>query len=445
MTKLQLLVPMDGTEFSRRIEPEVRKLFPADRWELRLLHVARVPVDPSAAAYQPAAVGPDYRLYMYGYDMPGAELHPMYDEERLEDFRQSLERDLQYEVKLFEEHGYEVSAAVNFGEPAEAIVAYAEETGADLVAMATHNRKGFEKLIHGSVARRALNRLKVPTLLLPADEDRTGDRTDDRVASDRSGDERASRDRAAGDRAATYRSANDRANSERAVDASGQRAGKRAGAGDDSDRRADPGARMPAAAESANTVAKDDQEVTPAETAPATLAGLKGRGVLTVVRADDDRAVRTSGSWFPDTPETDLAPLEQAERHDRSVIYDGTAVEAETAGHDDEVGRHVRREVSITSVRSYHDYGGQTRKLVSFELVEAPDQTDVPQQYTQSEFEKLELETVADLTGLQPPASMDAAAEAEYRRKAWQSYKLDIEHRDEWGTARQKTALPRGE
>ncbi|MEX2541141.1 MAG: universal stress protein [Trueperaceae bacterium] len=430
MTKLQLLVPMDGTEFSRQIEPQIRKLFPADRWELRLLHVARVPVDPTAAAYQPAAVGPDYRLYMYGYELPGADLHPMYDEERLEDFRQALERELQFEVKLFEDQGYEVSAAVNFGEPADAIVAYAEETGADLVAMATHNRKGFEKLIHGSVARRALNRLNVPTLLLRADDDHAGGDTDERAVGASGKEARPATGKGAGKRTGADRDSDRRAEAE--------------GRGD-SERRADPGARMPAAAAGSSSVRKDDQVVTPADTAPATLAGLKGRGVLTVLRSDEDRPVRTSGSWFPDTPETDLAPLEQAERHARSVIFDGMAVEAETAGHDNDAGKHVRREVSITSVRSYHDYGGQVRKLVSFELVEAPDQTDVPDQYTHTEFEELDLETIADITGLQPPAALDAATEAAYRRKAWQSYKLDIEHRDEWGTARQNTPLPHGE
>jgi nucleotide-binding universal stress UspA family protein len=417
MGKLKLLVPMDGTEFSRRIEPQVRKLFPADHWELRLLHVARVPVDPATVAYEPAAVGPDYRLYMYGYELPGADLHPMYSEDRLEDFRQALERDLQYEVKLFQEEGYEVSAAVNFGEPAEAIVAYAEEAGVDVVAMATHNRKGFERLIHGSVARRALNRLSVPTLLLRVEED------DSDQEAPRRG--RAPEERTTGEEA-------------------------RAQAGDGRARRGErgephPGARMPAAAGDGDAVRKDDQEVSPAETEPATLAGLHGRGVLTITWADSGHAVATKGSWFPDDPDDDLAPLEQAERYDRSVIYEGRAVDAETAGHDDDAGERVRRPVRITSVRKYQDYGGHTRTLVSFELIGEPDRTDVPDQYSKSEFDRLGLEEIASITGIEPPAAMGRAEEAEYREKAWKSYKLDIEHRDEWGTARQNTALPHGE
>jgi nucleotide-binding universal stress UspA family protein len=394
MSRLQLLVPMDGTEFSRNIEPQVQKLFPADRWALRLLHVARVPVDPGAAAYQPATVGPDYRLYMYGYELPGADLHPVYDEERLEDFRRTLERDLQAEVGLFAERGYEVSAAVHFGEPSDAIVAYAEDTGVDLVAMATHSRRGLERLIHGSVARRVLNRLTIPALLLRVDE--------------------------GGEAAADTESGGEAL-------------------------EADPGARTPDLVLGGSQVRKDDQEVTPAETTPATLSGLAGRGVLTILRGDSGRPVSTKGSWFPDDPDADLAALEHAERHRRGVIYEGRTVGAETAGVDDHVGDHVRREVRLTSVRRYRDYGGQTRTLVSFELADEPDQTDVPDQLTRTEFDALPMERVAELSGLDAPPNPSRNEEADFRERAWKSYKLDIEHRDEWGTARQNTPLPKGE
>ncbi|MEX2535681.1 MAG: universal stress protein [Trueperaceae bacterium] len=408
MTKLQLLIPLDGTEFSRRIEPQVRKLFPAENWALRLLHVSRVPLDPGAAAYQPAAVGADYRLYMYGYELPGAGLHPMYDEEHLEEFRQSLERDLQDEVKLFESQGYEVSAAVHFGEPANAIVSYAEEHGVDLVAMVTHHRKGLERLLHGSVARRALNHLSMPALLLRADDD------DGNSEATAGPDERAARGRAT-DRDAT-------------------------------DGAPHAGARTPSDTTDGSThVHKDDQIVTPAETAPATLSGMTGRGVLTIIFGESGKSLDTQGSWFPDDPEADLTPLREAARHRRSVIFEGRSVDAETAGHDDDTGEQVRREVRVTSVRDYRDYGGHTRNLVSFELVGEPDQTDVPAQYTRAEFADLPLAEIVDITGEEPPRDMTQAEESKFRDKAWESYKLDIEHRDEWGTARQDTALPHGE
>ena len=416
MTKLQLLVPMDGTEFSRTIEPQISKLFSPDAWALRLLHVARVPVDPGTAAYDPATVGPDYRLYMYGYEMPGATLHPMYDEERLEEFRKMLESDLQDEVRLFERQGYEVSAAVHFGEPANAIVSYAEELGVDLVAMATHHRKGLDRLLHGSVARRALDHLSIPALLLRVEE----------------GDEEAVAAGQLGER--TERSSGYVAGGSTASVAHERHEG-----------RGHRGAHMPRAAEEGASVHKDDHVVTPAETAPAKLGGMQGRGVLTILFGGGDEPVSTQGSWFPDDPEADLTPLEEAARNERSVIFEGRAIDAETSGHDDEVGEQVRRLVQVTSVRRYQDNGGMTRKLVSFELVGEPDMTDVPDQYTKEEFEALSLQELSDITGLDLPREMDAQAEAKFRAKAWDSYRIDIEHRDEWGTARQNSPLPHGE
>ena len=458
MAKLQLLVPMDGTEFSRKIEPQIRKLFTPDQWALQLLHVARVPVDPGAASYEPATVGPDYRLYMYGYELPGANLHPMYDEEHLEDFRQMLENDLQNEVREFESQGYEVSASVHFGEPANAIVSYAEENHVDLVAMATHHRKGLDRLLHGSVARRALNHLSIPALLLKvdydedteADEDGAGDRTADTRHIEADPSRRlASGYVAGGSTGQMDTSRADRGHGRGVSDASG-RGGRPTGAADSGGgggkREGHPGAQIPAKArDGRSTVQKDDQIVTPAETAPATLSGMKGRGVLTIVFDDHGKSVGSQGSWFPEDPEADLSQLEQAARSSRAVIFEGRSIDAETAGHDDDAGEQVRREVQVTSVRRYRDYGGDVRNLVSFELVGEPDMTDVPDQYTREEFNQLSLEQVADISGLEPRPGMTPQEEVKFREKAWASYELDIEHRDEWGTARQNTALPHGE
>jgi nucleotide-binding universal stress UspA family protein len=48
------------------------------------------------------------------------------------------------------------------------IVAEAAAQGADLIAMGTHGRRGFERLILGSVAEGVARRATVPLLLLPA-------------------------------------------------------------------------------------------------------------------------------------------------------------------------------------------------------------------------------------------------------------------------------------
>jgi nucleotide-binding universal stress UspA family protein len=48
-----------------------------------------------------------------------------------------------------------------------AIVEQAVAEGADLIAMGTHGRKGFERLMLGSVAEGVARRATVPVLLLP--------------------------------------------------------------------------------------------------------------------------------------------------------------------------------------------------------------------------------------------------------------------------------------
>ncbi len=50
---------------------------------------------------------------------------------------------------------------------AAAVVEQAAKEGADLIVMGTHGRRGFERLILGSVAEGVARRATVPVLLLP--------------------------------------------------------------------------------------------------------------------------------------------------------------------------------------------------------------------------------------------------------------------------------------
>ncbi|MEZ5964144.1 MAG: universal stress protein [Planctomycetota bacterium] len=53
---------------------------------------------------------------------------------------------------------------------AAAICAYAEEKGMDLIAMSTHGRTGFRRLMLGSVAEHVLRHSPVPVLVYPRKE-----------------------------------------------------------------------------------------------------------------------------------------------------------------------------------------------------------------------------------------------------------------------------------
>jgi nucleotide-binding universal stress UspA family protein len=62
--------------------------------------------------------------------------------------------------------GVRVKAEVRRGEPVMEILAGAKEVGADLIAMTTHGRSGFSRLLFGSVAEAVLRQTDVPVFLM---------------------------------------------------------------------------------------------------------------------------------------------------------------------------------------------------------------------------------------------------------------------------------------
>ena len=60
----------------------------------------------------------------------------------------------------------QVAVVVSEGSPAETIVAEAKAREADVIVMATHGRRGLERLVMGSVAERVLSTSPVPIVLI---------------------------------------------------------------------------------------------------------------------------------------------------------------------------------------------------------------------------------------------------------------------------------------
>lgn len=63
--------------------------------------------------------------------------------------------------------GSRVSSCILSGAAAEAIVKKAEQGGYDLVVMGTQSRKGFGRLVLGSVAERVIKSATIPVLAVP--------------------------------------------------------------------------------------------------------------------------------------------------------------------------------------------------------------------------------------------------------------------------------------
>ena len=62
--------------------------------------------------------------------------------------------------------GVRVTTDARHGDPVTELVAAARETGADLIAMTTHGRSGFGRLLFGSVAEAVLRQAEIPVLIM---------------------------------------------------------------------------------------------------------------------------------------------------------------------------------------------------------------------------------------------------------------------------------------
>lgn len=165
MTRNLVVIPLDGSAFSRRILEPVQKFLTPDENKLVLLRVMRDSPGFVPAPPQPAAIETDMPMYTSHRDAERAH-HPIYATQVQESERAEVLADLQDLVRQLEASGYEVDVEICYGDPAEEIANYVEAKDADLVAMTTHGRTGINKLLFGSVAQELVRRIATPLLLL---------------------------------------------------------------------------------------------------------------------------------------------------------------------------------------------------------------------------------------------------------------------------------------
>lgn len=166
MTKHNVLVPLDGSEFSREIIPYVRQFLPVDENVLILLRVARPPRGLTGLPPRPVAIdGWQLPMYESEQDVVYAK-HPIFSSQEMESIQADLTNELQPVVQQLQEAGYDVSVAVRFGEPAAEIVSFVANEKIDLVTLATHGRTGVSRLVLGSVAEHVVRHAPAPVLLV---------------------------------------------------------------------------------------------------------------------------------------------------------------------------------------------------------------------------------------------------------------------------------------
>ena len=144
MTEIRkILVPYDLSENLPKILPYVRSVARAYDSQICLLHVVQ-----------------DLRRWGKAY-IPHASM---------DEFQEEAEKEAEKVAdRIYEEYlaGFaHVEKKVVSGDPAEEILTMVESEDIDLVIMGTHGRKGFERMIMGSVAEKVVKQCAVPVMTI---------------------------------------------------------------------------------------------------------------------------------------------------------------------------------------------------------------------------------------------------------------------------------------
>lgn len=151
----KIVVPLDGSELAERVIPHVAGVARGRASQVHLLAVAPLMRSAAVSRYEaPRSVADEQGEI----SRAGRELT---------EYLGTVARRTELAVA-------DVQVAVRFGRPAEEILAFAGEVGADLVAMSTHGRSGIGRWVFGNVAERVLRAAVCPVLMVRDIQSATG-------------------------------------------------------------------------------------------------------------------------------------------------------------------------------------------------------------------------------------------------------------------------------
>jgi len=165
VTRHKVVIPVNGSEFSRQIVDYVSEFLSAQENEIVLLRVGQ---RQEGFIGRPARLaGPDTDVAMYDTSKDVTEAaHPIFATQVEQSTMAEFRVEMQPVMKALEDKGYQVEFVVRFGNPGEQIVEYIENHDIDMVAMTTHSRSGLNRLIFGSVAEYVSHHVSVPILMV---------------------------------------------------------------------------------------------------------------------------------------------------------------------------------------------------------------------------------------------------------------------------------------
>jgi len=139
----RVVVPLDGSELAESVLSHVAEMIRGRGSQVYLLSIT-----PMMKAVTPPFL--DLRLR-------GEERHPV--EGELRQYLQAVARQL-------DQVATDVQINVRSGRPADEILTFVDEVGADLVAMSAHGRSGIGRWVFGSVTDRVLHATRCPVLVV---------------------------------------------------------------------------------------------------------------------------------------------------------------------------------------------------------------------------------------------------------------------------------------
>lgn len=139
----RILFPVDLTESSDKLVPQVLTMARKFSAELHILFVVRI--------FQ----------YFSSIYVPHPSIN-LFENELIEGARKKMDEFVQAQFASVDK----VTSEVILGDPADTIISYIEQHQVDMIVMGTHGRKGLDRVIFGSVAERVIKTSPVPVLVI---------------------------------------------------------------------------------------------------------------------------------------------------------------------------------------------------------------------------------------------------------------------------------------
>lgn len=166
MPKRQVLVPLDGSEFSRQIFEVIADYLQPEDVALVLIQVISPQLLTADNPAYSSALEETVWTGVFSARTQRMEQQLALSAQERETYRVAIHEELEQIARQLRQQGFDVTTEVQFGDAAERIIEFVQEREIDLVAMTTHGRTGLGRLLLGSVASEVLHQLQVPILLL---------------------------------------------------------------------------------------------------------------------------------------------------------------------------------------------------------------------------------------------------------------------------------------